>query len=526
MPRSVIRARKPREAAHDLGPRRTARGVYLAFIGGRWREASSGGVHANVDPASPSTVYGRVPECSRAEVEEAAGAAERDFDAWRQTTGDFRTKVFFRLAEILKQSEGYFTRVMTREMGKTLHDSRLDWLEAVGVCEALAPQGANLKGVTYQRLTDGLAMEGRVAPRGVAAIITPFNFPLAIPIAQIVAALVAGNTVVWKPSHLTPETSQALALALLEALSVESGRQGVPVPDGIFHMVLGDAQAGDALVRARPVRTISFTGSKRVGDQVDAVASGLGKRVMKELGGINVFYVHRDADLDRAARNFLHGKTITGGQRCSSIQEVLVDKEVHDELIERAVALARNVIQGPGASQELTEADRTPGRFSCPPLASEEQLERLGRLVHESVEKGAQVIYQAKVPRKLAGEGYYFPLTFLGNVKPGCPLYSEEAFGPVAVITRVEGIREAIRIANEKTGIVACIDSRDKSTTENFIELVLRTRIDDGRHGTGCFWGTKFGGDRGAGSGNPALDEDMVYGYCIWKTIYRAYTPL
>ncbi|MBI4603224.1 MAG: aldehyde dehydrogenase family protein [Planctomycetes bacterium] len=522
MPRTV--ATKAR--AFDLAPRKTRGGVYLVFIDGAWRKASSGGVYPNVDPAARGTVYGRVPECSPEEVREATAAAERDFDAWRLGSGDFRTKVLFRSVEILKQSEDLLTRTMTREMGKTLRDSRLDWLEAVGVCEALAPQGANVKGVTYPKLQDGLAMESRLAPRGVAAIITPFNFPVAIPAAQIAAALVTGNPVVWKPSHLVPETSQALAQVFLQALELEGRRQGRPVPRGVFQMLLGDAATGDALIRAKEVRTISFTGSKRVGDQVDSVASGLGKKVMKEVAGINVFYVHRAADLDRAARNFLYGKTVTGGQRCSSIQEVLVDAEVHDAFLERALSLARNVVQGPGSSRELAAPEASPDRFACPPLASEEQLRRLERLVEEAVAKGARVLYQAKLPRKLREEGFHFPFTVLGDVGPGNPLHREEAFGPVAVVTKVGGIEDAIRIANEKVGIVACIDSRDKSATENFIERVLRTRIDDGRHGTGCFWGTKFGGDRGAGSGNPALDEDMVFGYCLWKTIYRTYEPL
>jgi aldehyde dehydrogenase (NAD+) len=517
---------KERSVALELLPQKNASDVYLTFVGGEWRSPHAEKVYKNTDPALRATCYGLVPECTREEVEEAVAVADRAFEAWRLTSGDFRTKVFFRLAELLKESEPYLTRAMTREMGKTLYDSRLDWLEAVGVCEALAHQGANMKGVTYPKIAEGLTMESRLAPRGVAAIITPFNFPVAIPVAQIVAALVTGNTVVWKPSHLTPESSQAVTLLLEEALAAEGRKHRVTVPPGVFNMVLGDAAAGDALIRAKPVQTISFTGSKRVGDQVGSIASALGKRVMKEVGGINTFYVHKEADLDRAARNFLYGKTITAGQRCSSIQEVLADKEVHDEFLKRVMARAANVVHGPGASEDLARADASQDHFSCPPLASEEQLRSLENLVKSAVAKGARVLYQAKLPQKLREEGYYHPLTFITGVGPENPLYGEEAFGPVAVFTRVENLREAVDTINAKIGIVACIDSRDKSATENFIERVLRTRIDDGRHGTGCFWGTKFGGDRGAGSGNPALDEDMAYGYCLWKTVYRAYEPM
>lgn len=506
-------------------PRKDERNVYQVYLDGEWRTGASGGFYDNVDPARASTVLGRVPECSAEEVARACEAARRDFDAWRLTTGDFRTKVFYRLAELLKSHEEVLVRTMTREMGKTLHDSRLDFLEAVGVCEALAPQGANFKGATYPRLAAGLAMECRPAPRGVAAIITPFNFPVAIPLAQVTAALISGNTVVWKPSHLVPESSQALALLLEHALRIEGRRQGVDVPSGIFHALFGDASTGDALVRHPVVQVVSFTGSKEVGDRVDALASGLGKKVIKEVGGINIFYVHRQADIERAARNFLYGKTITGGQRCSSVQEVLVDREVHDPFLDRVLALAPGVVQGPGGSDELTAADAATDRWSCPPLVSKEQLERLENLVDAAVRRDANVLYRAALADELKG-GYHYPFTLLADVGEENPLYHEEAFGPVAVILPVTGIEEAIEIINRKVGIVACIDSRDKSATENFIERVLRTRIDDGRHGTGCFWGTKFGGDRGAGSGDGALDEDMVANYVLWKTIYRSYERL
>ena len=509
-----------------LSPRRTQDGVYLVLIDGRWRPSVSGGIHDSVNPASIETHLGKVPECTREEVAEATRAAARDFDAWRLIPGDFRTKFLYRLAELLKENEAPLVEAMTREMGKSLFDSRLDWLEAVGVCEAIAPQGANVKGVTYPKILKGLAMESRLAPRGPAAIITPFNFPIAIPLAQIAAALATGNTVVWKPSHLVPESSQALAALVLSALESEAAGQSVQVPPGIFSMVLGDETTGDALVRAPEIFTLSFTGSKPVGDKVDSIASGLGKRVMKEVGGINTFYVHEKADLDRAAWNFLYGKTITSGQRCSSIQEALVDEAVHDAFLERALRLAAGVVHGPGASPEIAAAHASRDRFACPPLAGEEQLERVRRIVKASVAAGARVRFESRVAPELARSGHYHPFMIVTDVPKGSALDREEVFGPVGVVTRVKDIHEAIRITNEKVGIVTCIDSRDKSATENYIERVLRTRIDDGRHGTGALWGTKFGGDRGAGSGNPALDEDMVLGYTIWKTIYRAYEPL
>ncbi len=500
-------------------------GVYLNYVDGRWVASKSNRTHPNVNPGLQHDVLGQVPESLPEEVDIACRAAQRDFDAWRAVSGDIKVKVFYRLAELMKEQIEPMVRVMTREMGKSWYDSRLDVLEAIGVCEALAPQGMSVTGKTYPNIIAGLTMESRLAPRGVAAIVTPFNFPVAIPLAQVVAALVTGNTVVWKPAHLVPESSQALARLITRALDDTAAQWNVRLPSGIFNLVQGDETTGAALIANPHVQTLSFTGSKAVGDKVDATASSLGKRVMKEVAGINCFYVHASADLDRAARNFVYGKTITSGQRCTSIQELLVDEAVADAFMAKVEALMGGIVYGAGDDPRLAEADRDPNRFSLPPVVTREAQQRILEWVERSVSQGARIALQKPVPDDLAAAGFYVPFTIVTDVAEGNILFDHEIFGPVAVMRRVSGLAEAIQIINTKVGIVGCVDARDKDVSETFIDRVLRTRIDDGRHGTGCFWATKFGGDRGAGSGNPALDEEMVFGYLVWKTIYRAYTP-
>ena len=502
-----------------------SRSQYLIYLDGSWRESAAATFYPNMNPARKSQVLGYVAETTDAEVEAAMLAAESAFPAWRAVSGNFKTKIFLHLAQILYARFADFQQTMSREMGKTLFDCKLDLDEAIGVIECVAPQGLSLNGETYQKNADGVVMESRLEPRGVAAIITPFNFPAAIPLAQIVAALVTGNTVVWKPSHLIPESSQAIAAALDEAFAWAKATLGVTVPPGTFSMVSGDVGTGQAVIQHPAVKCLSFTGSKAVGDAVDATASGLGKRVMKEAGGINLFYVHTDADIARAAKNFVYGKTITAGQRCTSIQEALCDEAVYDAFVAAIIEESRGIVMGEGSSAELAEADAAPGRDSLPPLVSEEQQARVLGLIQHSVSQGASIRHQIPVPESLAAEGCYVPFTLLENVGPDNILYNTEVFGPVGVLTKVKNANEAIQIINTKIGIVACIDSRDKDVTEHFIQSVLRTRVDDGRHGTGAFWATRFGGDRGAGSGNPALDENMVMGYVLWKTIYRAYKP-
>jgi aldehyde dehydrogenase (NAD+) len=500
--------------------------IYPHFIAGEWRAPQGHVIADNVNPAHRSDILGKVAEATNAEVAEAVAAADAAFDVWRMSSGDLRTKIFLRVGRYLEDHYDEIVATMTREMGKSHFDSKLDLDEAIGVVEAVAPQGLSMKGETYQRNARGLVMESRLEPRGVAAIITPFNFPVAIPIAQIVSALVTGNTVVWKPSHLIPESSRLIVEAIREALDWGRSRPGTDIPGGVFSMVTGDRDAGEALVTSPAVKCLSFTGSKAVGDAVDAVASGLGKRVMKEVGGINIFYVHKDADIARAAKSFVYGKTITAGQRCTSIQEVICDREVYEEFIAAAIRETAGIRIGDGASKEIADADATPGLYGLAPLVSDEQRDRVLSIVDQAVSEGAKIRHKVDVPEALKGEGAYAPFVMLENVDTNNVLYRTEIFGPVGVLRPVSGIHEAIRLINDRIGIVGCIDSRNKDASEHFIQNVLRTRIDDGRHGTGAFWATRFGGDRGAGSGNPALDENMVFGYVLWKTIYRAYNPI
>ncbi len=501
--------------------------LYCHLVAGEWsavREASA--FYDNINPADTTQVLGRVPESGTAAVDAACESAARAFEAWRGVSADLRTKALLEVANLLTEHLDVLCRIMTREMGKTLFDSRLDLLEAIGVVQAVAPMGLNLHGETYPTIARGVHMESRPEPRGVAAVITPFNFPVAIPIAQITAALVTGNTVVWKPSHLVPECSHALARIVTRALQTTAERWGADLPQGVFHMVQGDEETGSALVRNPHVMALSFTGSKKVGDEVDACASSLGKRVMRECGGVNIFYVHASARMDRAVRNVLYGKTITGGQRCTSVQEVLVDESVHDEFVEALVAGARDrIAMGPGDAEALAEADAAPDRFSLPPLVSAEQRERVAALLEAALEDGCRVLYRYDPPGDLAARGYFHPFVVLDDPGHDNVLRHTEVFGPVLLVRTVSGLDEAIRVINGTIGIVASFDATDKDVSETFIDRVLRTRIDDGRHGTGAFWSTKFGGDRGAGAGNPALDAEMVKAYVLWKTIYRAYEP-
>ncbi|MDW8029378.1 MAG: aldehyde dehydrogenase family protein [Armatimonadota bacterium] len=499
---------------------------YLMLVGGEWRipkpEGEAG--HENRNPATGELI-GVVPEATGEEVSQAVKIAANAFLQWRQVPTDIKMKFGLRLADLLEEQREKLVRTIAREMGKTRFDAHLDINEAVGVAQVVSTMAVSMTGKAYTNIVANLTMESRVEPRGVVALITPFNFPIAIPTAHIVAALVTGNTVVWKPAPEVPECSQALASLILRAMEETERRCKVRFPRGIFNMIFGDADAGEALISQPAVQTVSFTGSKAVGDRVDSIASGLGKKVIKEVGGINQHYIDEAADLSNAAIQVLYAKTITNGQRCTSVQEALVHERVYDAFVQELMTMAQNVVMGDPLSEEVWQANNAPDRFGLGPLVSIKQKLRAEDLLNMELNDGATLLYQGEVPENLRS-GYFFPLTIIESQKLDDTLSREEIFAPVLVLRKVSGIHEAIEIINEKRiGIVACIHTRDMNAAEFFIQQVLRTRVDVNRHGTGALWGTKFGGDRGSGSGNPSLDCEMVYNYVLWKTVYRAYSP-
>jgi aldehyde dehydrogenase (NAD+) len=272
----------------------------MMLLGGEWKTPCGEEGHENRNPTT-GQLLGIVPEATEDEVCQAVQCAASAFWQWRQVPTDIRMKFGLRLANLLEENRESLVKTIAMEMGKTRFDANLDINEAIGVTQVVAPMAVSMTGKTYTNIVANLTMESRVEPRGVVALITPFNFPIAIPTAHIVAALMTGNTVVWKPAPEVPECSQALASLVLQAMEETERRYKLQLPKGIFNLILGDARAGEALIRQPAVQTVSFTGSKVVGDYVDSIASSLGKKVIKEVGGINQHYIDENADSRDAA---------------------------------------------------------------------------------------------------------------------------------------------------------------------------------------------------------------------------------
>src|SRR5687768_5255083 len=312
--------------------------IYNNYINGRWTPSDSGETFENRNPANTDDLIGLFQKSTRRDVESAIDSAARAYEMWRLVPAPRRAELLFRAAQLIVEQKEQFARDMTREMGKVLDETRGDVQEAIDMTYYLAAEGRRMYGQTVpSELPDKWAMSIR-QPLGVCSIITPWNFPMAIPSWKIIPALVCGNTVVFKPSELTP----------LSALNFVRVLEEAGLPPGVVNMVTGGPIIGELLTTHQDVAVVSFTGSTAVGRLVNQNAAPFFKKVHLEMGGKNCIMIMEDANLDLALEGCLWGGFGTSGQRCTAASRVIVHERVHDRFVEQFVARARALRVGDG----------------------------------------------------------------------------------------------------------------------------------------------------------------------------------
>lgn len=399
------------------------------YIAGAWVEPSTGKFQDNTNPADTSDVIGRFPLSGSADVARAVEAAQRGFEVWKRTPAPARGDVLRRVGEIMIARKEELADLMTREMGKPLAETRGDVQEGIDTAFYAATEGRRLFGHTVpSELRNKWAMSFR-RPIGVAGIITPFNFPLAIPTWKIFPALVCGNAVVFKPGEDVPHTGHVFVEILLEA--------GLP-PD-VIQLVHGDGLAGAALVEHPGVALVSFTGSTETGSKVGETCGRLHKRLSLEMGGKNAQIVLDDAKLDLALDGVLWGAFGTTGQRCTATSRLILQDGIHDRFVEMLVARAKTLKLGDGRKTG-TEVG---------PVIHAESITKIERYVEIGLTEGATL---ALGGRRATGpgldKGFFFEPTIFTGVKAGSRLAQEEIFGPVLSVIRVRDAAEAFRVNN------------------------------------------------------------------------------
>jgi alpha-ketoglutaric semialdehyde dehydrogenase len=476
--------------------------TFSNYIDGRWLAPGAGRTTGNRNPANTDDLIGRFPDSTADEARHAIDAAACAYNDWRFTPAPKRAEILFRAAELLVRSKEDFARDMTREMGKVLDETRGDVQEAIDMTYFLAAEGRRQYGQTVpSELRDKFAMSVR-QPLGVCSIITPWNFPMAIPSWKIIPALVCGNTVVFKPSELTP----------LSALNFVKVLEEAGLPAGVVNMVTGGPEVGELLTVHESVSVVSFTGSTAVGRLVNQNAAPYVKKVHLEMGGKNAIMIMEDASLDLALEGCLWGGFGTTGQRCTAASRVIVHEEVHDRFVEAFVARARALRVGNGLDPATDMG----------PSISEKQLDKVMSYVAIGQQEGATLACGGRrLTDGALGKGFFHEPTIFTNVTPQMRIAREEIFGPVVSVIKVRSLEEAITVTNDVIyGLSASIYTQDINRAFRAMRDVYTGVFYVNAPTIGAEVHLPFGGTKATGNGHREAGTAALDVFSEWKSVY------
>ncbi len=481
--------------------------VYRNFINGQWQESTSSKTVENINPARISDVLGTVKPATREEARAAVEAASEAFRDWRTVPAPARGRIITRAARLLEDNKEELSQLLTREEGKTIAESRGELQRSINVAEFCAGEARRLNGETIQSEIPSNFAYTIKQPIGVVACITPWNFPVAIPIWKIAPALVAGNTVVFKPATLTPAT----AVRIVEIFE-EAG-----VPKGVLNLVIGSgAEVGDEIINHKAVRAISFTGSNDVGIRLYGQASRRGAKVQCEMGGKNPVVVMEDADLDLAVESTAQGAFGSSGQRCTATARAVVVQEIADEFTKRIVERAKGMKLGDGSD---------PGT-EMGPSVDENQFNTVLRYIDAGREDGAQLVCGgARASGDNLDQGYFVRPTIFDHVRPEMRIAREEIFGPVLSILRVKNFDEALQVANDSDyGLSSSIFTNDAARVFRFVDEIETGMTHINSPTTGGEAHIPFGGIKATGIGDREQGSTALDFYSELKVVYVDYT--
>lgn len=474
------------------------------YIGGAWIEGADGSVGLVMNPTDPTSAVCRHSMSSSADIAAAVAAATAAQPGWAALSPFRRASYLFGAARALEASTSRVAADLTREEGKTLREAEAEVRRAIGVLDFFGSAGFRLGGSLHPSEREGFWIEVRREPIGVVAAITPWNFPIAIPAWKLAPALISGNTVVLKPSSLTPLTAANLVAAFEEA----------KLPAGVVNLLLGSGSVlGPTLAEADNVDAITFTGSTQVGRHLHALASSRGKRVQAEMGGHNPVVVLADADLEEASRIVADGAFMSTGQKCTATRRVIIERPAYDEFLERLIARA----------DALKIGDPTDPTTDLGPIVSADQLESVIAAVARAVSDGADVACGGhRVAPSGAPRGYFFAPTVLTNVHPQDWIAQTEVFGPVVSVMPASNFSEAVRIANGvEYGLSAGVCGRDINRIEAFVAASQSGVVTVNAPTAGMEFQVPVHGVKASGLGPPEQGDLALEFFTNIKTVYR-----
>ena len=481
--------------------------TYKNYIGGQWVKPANGQLTDNLNPADTREIVGRFPASTLEDVNAAVDAASAAYPRWKVTPAPRRAEILYRAGEILLQRKEQFAQAMTREMGKVLKEARGDVQEAIDMIFYTAGEGRRLHGYTTpSEMPNKFAMCVR-QPIGLCSLITPWNFPMAIPSWKMMPALICGNTMVIKPAEDTPLSTINLVKILAEA----------GLPKGVVNIVCGiGPDAGAPLTSHQDIRLVSFTGSTATGTIVAETAARTGKLCSLEMGGKNVIMIMEDADLDLAAEGAVWGAFGTTGQRCTASSRLVVHKKVYKKFVEKLTARARTLRIGNGLDEKVEVG----------PVINQKAVDKILSYIEIGKKEAKLQLGGKQLTSGNHKHGFFIEPTIFTDVKPNARIAQEEIFGPVLSVIPCNNLDEAIEIGNSvKYGLSSSIYTADVNRAFYAME----------RMNTGIFYVNSatigaevhlpFGGTKATGNGHRegAMASSLDI-FSEWKSIYVDYS--
>jgi len=481
--------------------------TYPNFIGGKSVPAKSGKTYENRSPADTSDVVGIFPYSDGSDVKAAVAAAKKAYETWRKVPAPKRGEIMLKAGEIMVARKEELAKIMTREMGKVLKETRGDVQEGIDTAFYAFGESRRLHGQTVPSELPNKTCMVFHQPIGVWGIISPWNFPMAIPTWKIFPALTTGNTVVFKPATDTPATAGEFVAILAEA----------GVPDGVVNIIYGPGGAvGEAIINDPDIRGVSFTGSSLVGKRIAEVCGKTLKRCSLELGGKNAQIVMEDADLNLALEGVLWGAFGTTGQRCTATSRLILHETIHDEFLANLVDRAKKLKVGNGLDESVEMG----------PCVSEAQRKSVHSYVEIGVKEGATLACGGKPLNGAAHKkGWFYAPTIFSDVLPSMTVAREEIFGPVLSVLKCQDIDEAVRILNNTVyGLSSAVYTRDINRAFRAIDDIEAgiTYINAPTIGAECH--LPFGGVKETGNGHREGGWTAFHIFSELKTVYIDYS--
>lgn len=477
------------------------------YIGGEWRPSRTGRTAKDTNPANTDEVVAEAPLSDVEDLKAAVAAAKAAFPAWRAMPAPKRGEILFRACQVYRQRAEELAVALTKEEGKILTESRGEVQRALNVLEYMAGEGRRLYGDTTQSELPLTFCYTVREPYGVVAIVTPWNFPVAIPVWKLAPALVTGNTVVFKPASNTPWTAK-----IITEIFEQAG-----LPKGVLNLIYGSgSMVGDHLVTHPDVQCVSFTGSNEIGLRLYTEGARHHKKVQCEMGGKNALVLFEDGDLELAAQATVQGAFGSTGQRCTATSRAIVQQSIYDRYVRRVAELAEKMVIGDGMRPETQMG----------PCVDGSQMQTVLDGIAKATSEGARVAYGGvRLETPEHKQGFFVRPTLLTDVKRGSFVAQEELFGPVLAVMPFSDFDDAMTLANDvRYGLSGSVYTNDLNKAMRYCELIDVGIVHVNNPTIGGEAHLPFGGMKATGVGEREMGRTAVEFYSQIKTVYIDYT--